>query len=99
MNRLLSPAVTVTCYVIGTACVLYAAAYWYYTIPEDPGPVLLYTLYKHSLGFVLWLSGLVLVGIPPALWFYDAMRSNFEASGKDTVAPEEKRSLGRKVLW
>ena len=75
MNRLLSPAVTVTCYVIGTACVLYAAAYWYYTIPEDPGPVLLYTLYKYWPWFVLGLVGLVSVGIPPVLWFYSAIRS------------------------
>jgi hypothetical protein len=74
VNSVLSTAVTIICYVTGTVCVLCCAAYWYYTIPEDPGPELLYTLYKHWLGVVLGLGGLVLVGIPPAFWFYGAIR-------------------------
>ncbi len=76
VNSILSTTVTVICYVTGTVCVLFFAAYWYYTIPEDPGPELLYTLYKHWLVVVLGLGGPVLVGIPPGLWFYRAIRSN-----------------------
>ena len=76
VNSVLSTTVTVICYVTGTVCVLCFAVYWYYTIPEDPGPELLYTLYQHWLVIVLGLGGLVLVGIPPAFWFYCAIRSN-----------------------
>ncbi len=72
MNSVLSPVLTVICSVIGTVCVLCFAAYWYYTIREDPDPVLVHTLYKYWPWFVL---GLVSVGIPPVFWFYSAIRS------------------------
>jgi len=75
MKSVLSPVLTVICYVIGTVCVLCFAAYWYYTIREDPDPVPLYTLYEYWPWFVLGLVGLVSVGIPPGLWFYSAIRS------------------------
>ncbi len=75
MNSVLSPVLTVICYVIGTVCVFCFAAYWYYTIREDPDPVPLYTLYKYWPWFVLGLVGLVSVGIPPVFWFYSAIRS------------------------
>jgi hypothetical protein len=88
VNRILSSA-TVICYVIGTVCVLSSAAYWYHTVPEeDSGPVFLYTLYEHWPWFTLGLGGLLLVGMPPLLWFYGAIRSN------DTLVIIWRRLLG-----
>jgi hypothetical protein len=71
VDRILSPAAVVIYYVIGTVCVLCSAAYWYYTIPEEEGPVFLYTLYEHWSWFALGLGGLVLVGMPPLLYFLE----------------------------
>jgi hypothetical protein len=74
INSGLRTTLTIACYVIGTVCVSCFAAYWYYAIREDQGPVLFYTLYKYWPWFVLGLVGLVSAGIPPAFWFYGAIR-------------------------
>ena len=76
VNSGLRTILTMVCYVIGTVCVFCFAAYWYYTIREDQGPVLFHTLYTYWPWFVLGLVGLVSVGIPPAFWFYGALRSD-----------------------